>query len=111
MAALVTLAQAKAHLRIDTIDGDPDDVDLQLKIDQASAIVIDYLSTRADPNWSVADPLPTGGIVVPGNVSAAVLLVLAHLYEHRGDDMATVDEALWLAVTRLLVRFKDAALA
>jgi len=103
--ALVTLQQAKDHLRIATPEGDPGDTDLQLKIDQATAIITDYLQSRADPTWSV-DASPS---TVPGNVQAAVLLMLAHLYEHRGDEMQQ-DEALWQAIGRLLMRFRDPVL-
>lgn len=47
----------------------------------------------------------------PQNVQAAILLMLTHLYEHRGDDMEKYDESLWMAIERLLVRFRDPALA
>ena len=42
-AVLVTLTQAKAHLRITMPDGDPGDVDLQFKLDQAEAVILNYL--------------------------------------------------------------------
>ena len=41
---------------------------------------------------------------------AAVLLMLTHLYEHRGDDPQT-DADLWLAIDRFLVRSKPFAVA
>lgn len=47
---------------------------------------------------------------VPGRVQAATLMVLTHLYQHRGDDPET-DEQLWNAVGRLLVRDRDPAVA
>lgn len=102
MSALVTLAQAKEHLRITT---DDNDADVSLKVDQASAIVIDYLKSQAVAGWS------DGTVAVPGNVSAATLITLTHLYEHRGDDDMGLDEALWMALDRLLIRFRDPALA
>jgi hypothetical protein len=60
----------------------------------------------------------TGGTVspvwtvdtVPGQVHAAILLLLTHLMEHRGDDMGT-DALTWEAIGRLLVRARDPALA
>ena len=97
--ALVSLVQAKQHLRITSYDSDND---VMLKVIQASDIVIDYLKSQADPAWTED--------TVPGPVQAAVLLVLAHLHENRGDDMAN-DERLWEAVGRLLMRFRDPALA
>jgi len=98
--AYVTLVQAKAHLYKTTNEAD---ADITLKIDQASGIVADYLKGRADSSWS--DTTNT-----PGPVQAATLLVLGHLYKHRGDDMAK-DAELWEAIARLLMRFRDPALA
>lgn len=99
MAALVTLRQAKDHLRI---DADGQDNDIMLKVLQASAIVQTYLKAQGDPTWT--------DLTAPGNVQAAVLLMLGHLYEHRGDNLAP-DGAVWDAVGRLLVGLRDPALA
>jgi hypothetical protein len=49
-------------------------------------------------------------LTVPGNVTAAILILLTHLHEHRGDDQKT-DEDLWASIARLLVRHRDPALA
>lgn len=97
--ALVTLAQAKKHLRIDTVDSD---VDIQLKLDQAEGIIVRYLKDQADAAWT--------SITVPVNVTAAILLLLASLHEHRGDDQ-TLSEGTWVAIERLLVSLRDPALA
>lgn len=102
-AVLVTLVQAKAHLRITLPPGDPGDVDLQLKLDQAEALILNYLSTGADAAW-------VSPATVPGPVSAAILLLLTHLFENRGDDQKA-DADLWLAVDRLLVRYRVSAIA
>jgi hypothetical protein len=96
MAALVTLAAAKAHLRIDTPDGDPGDVALQTKLDQASALVLDRCNATAwfraiTPTWTVE--------TVPAGVQAAIDTMVTHLWEHRGDDMAP-DADVWAAVDR-----------
>jgi hypothetical protein len=48
---------------------------------------------------------------VPSNVKAAILVMLTHYYEHRGDDMDKYDESAWQAVRNLLVGFRDPALA
>jgi hypothetical protein len=50
-------------------------------------------------------------LTAPVHVQAATLVMLSHLYEHRGDDMEKVDEALWEAMGRLLARSRDPALA
>lgn len=101
---LVTEAQAAAHLRIElAAPGTPPAADLTLKIQQASDVIADYLKTKADPVWDAT--------TAPPLVQAAVLFYLAHLYEHRGDDLATVDEAVWLGIERALMRSRDPALA
>jgi hypothetical protein len=101
-AVLVTMAQAKAHLRITTPDGDPSDPDIQLKLDQAEAVIRNYLKTRDDPEWTAA--------TVPAPIVAGILLMLARLYEQRGDHEEN-DVDLWGAIDRLLIRYRDPALA
>lgn len=65
----------------------------------------------------------TGGTVsvtwtqatVPLPVQASVLLLLAHLVDHRGDDSGSSfrepSSSVWAAIERLLVRSRDPALA
>lgn len=95
-AVLVTLVQAKNHLRITLPPGDPGDVDLQLKLDQAEAIILEYLDTAADAAW-------VSPATAPPTVTAAILLTLGDLFEHRGDDH-TLSEKTWEAVTRRLAQ-------
>lgn len=99
MAALVTLLQCKKHLHV---EDDLHDVEITLKRDQATATIVDYLESRADPTWTDQ--------TVPGPVSASILLLLGNFYEHRGDDMKP-DAECWLAIERLLMRSRDPALA
>ena len=98
-AVLVTLAQAKAHLHITATT---DDEDIQFKLDQAEAIIRNYLKTQDDPAWTAA--------TVPPPIKSAILLMLARLYEQRGDNEQN-DEALWAAVDRMLARYRDPAIA
>lgn len=58
--------------------------------------------TVGPPVWTDA--------TVPGRVQQSVLLMLTHLYEHRGDDMGG-DASTWDAIERLLIRSRDPALA
>jgi hypothetical protein len=103
-AVLVTLQTAKDHLQIPTMPvGDPDEADVQLKLDQAEAIILDYLAERADPAW-------VSPSTVPEPVVSAILLMCARLYRHRGD-LEEADEDLWLAIGRLLARFRDPGFA
>ena len=103
-ALLVTIQTAKDHLQIPTMaPGDPDEADVRLKLDQAEAIILDYLADRADPSW-------TSPQTAPQPVTAAILLMLGRLYRHRGD-LEEADADLWLAIDRLLKRYRDSAIA
>lgn len=104
--ALLSLDQAKEHLNIPLTESRFDN-DVNLKLEQASSIVLDLCNTTAfwrdiTSTWTDA--------TVPGAVQAAVLLVLTHLHENRGDDM-TKDAALWESVNRYLGRHKDPVIA
>ena len=100
---LVTKDAAKTHLRITDNDHD---VDVIEKMGAASDTIRDYLKSQNDPTW---DP-----DTVPGHIRASVLLLLAHLYEHRGDEFGsgnTNDAAVWEAIANLCRRARDPALA
>jgi hypothetical protein len=113
MAALVTLKQASDHLRLDLEftgsppeeSTDPRTPDLQLKLDAAEAIVLDYLKVGGgSPSWEAGpDDLPI--------IQAAILLVLSGLFDDRegaGDGDYLKEDG---AVARLLRRLRDPALA
>lgn len=102
--ALVSLGQAKGHLRVQTA---AEDEDIYRKTEQASALVVGRCNSTAW--WRAITPTWTEE-TVPFEVQAAILLVLAHLHEHRGDDMDG-DEKLWQAVDRLIALRKDPVLA
>ena len=97
---LVSLARAKIHLYL---THNSDDAELELKIEDASDIVMDYLKDRSNThNWDEA--------TVPATVRAAVLLVLGALWENREGNSDQAD-ALSPTVTALLHRYRDPALA
>lgn len=99
---LATLADAKVHLHVT----DPArDAEVTLYLEQASALVFQYIGTQADASWNET--------TAPDVVQAATLKLLGHLYEHRGDDPAPDphDEAIWTALSLLLMRTRDPALA
>jgi hypothetical protein len=101
MATLVTLAIAKEHLRITHSNAD---ADLTRKLTEASDMVVGYIGTDVAALWTDAD--------VPTPVRSAVLLLLTHLYDHRGEDMSA-DAHLWEAIGRLLLGtgYRDPTLA
>jgi len=100
-AVLVTLAEAKDHLRITLPPGDPGDADLQAKLDEAEAIIRDYVDDD-DPAWTPA--------TVPPPIRAAIKLQLAGLVEDPGDDNTT-EADLWLRIKRLLQPYHSPTLA
>lgn len=104
--SLVTLARAKAHLRI--TDADHDD-DIGQKSADASGIIVRYLKGQADPTWEAVTNPP------PSAVQSAILLMLAQLYEHRGDDESfgagSRSASTWDAIEHLLVTWRDPAVA
>jgi len=107
MNLLLTLAQAKEHLRITDSDHD---TEVQSKTDSAAAIISDYVSSGRT-RWDT--PLPAtdsdGWIIM----QTAALELLASMYEHRGDDYGVnaPDEEVWNAIRRKLSRLRDPAFA
>lgn len=94
---VVTLEEAKAHLRV---DGSDDDADIQLKLAAA----------EEDVAGRIGRPLPwqddTGADVpVPFAVKAAILLVLGDLYANREGAIVGTIHTVNPTVDRLLSRF------
>lgn len=77
MTDLVTLEEAKFHLRIDDTNSDDDLAD---KITQASDIVVDYVGTLAADGSTPADWTQD---TVPARARLGVLLVLGNLFTSR----------------------------
>jgi len=99
--ALVTLQRAKTHLRV--TDNAHDD-DITQKMTAASDEIVKYLKGQADATWDVvANPVPPA-------VEQAILLLLGDYFWNRGDDMDK-DANSWAAIGRLLVTWRDPALA
>ena len=103
---LVTLKQTKEHLRVTHV---ADDDDTLGKIEQASAIVLDYLKLDAIPDgWDAGTGDSPGRKTVPFVVQAAVLLIVGELFKNRE---ASAADLLSKTVTDLLVRWRDPAFA
>ncbi len=85
MVALVTLAQAQAHLRLEVDPAAPDAADVNLKIGAASGIILKQLADAADflnPDGSV--PVDgAGNPIVPELVQEATLLLIGCFYSDR----------------------------
>ena len=102
---LVSLVEAKQQLRIQDSDHD---ADVTAKMDAAQEAILAYLTTAGDETWD--------GTTVPKAVKQAILILLTHLYEHRGDDMSptatgtTPDADVWAAIGRLLALYRDPTL-
>lgn len=104
--ALVSLDQARDHLRV--IHND-DDEDIFSKIEQASAIILDYLKLDAVPTgWGNLSGESPSGTGVPHLVQAATLLVLGELHNKREASGADVISP---AVVSILNRYRDPAMA
>lgn len=98
--SLVTFDQAKAHL---AVDHNEDDTLIQVFVDAASDIVLDYLK-------KTVEDLPGSPSEVPPTIEAATLLVIGALYENR-DGAENAPQPLSQAVKDLLHRYRDPALA
>jgi hypothetical protein len=106
VTGLVALDVAKQHLRVEHAH---DDADITLKIDQASAIVTNYIKRTAgddDVDWTSDS--------VPPDIQAATLIMLSRLYDDRDAGREDGDIALGYlpkAITAILHRWRDPALA
>lgn len=84
--SMITLDEAKLHLRI---DHDFDDQDIQLKLDTAEEQAIDFLERQvyaSEDELNLAITLNKAGerpMLINSSFKSAVLLLLGHLYENR----------------------------
>lgn len=110
MVMLVSLAQAKDHLRIDTSDGDND---LTLKIHAASGAVLNYIRSGADAftdssGEAILDSNESP-IGIPYEIQAATLLMIGYLNRDRDADGDKAYQMGYLPapVTALLYPHRD----
>lgn len=101
MTDLVTLDEAKFHLRIDDTYSD---LDLADKITQASDIVMDYVGTLAADGTT---PASWDQTTVPPRAKIAVLLVLGTLFASREG----FDDPLSAGVVSVLARLRSPVLS
>lgn len=84
---LITLDQARQHLRV---DGTDDAADLQLKVNAAQQLAVEYLNRAVYATQPELDAAVLAGTAGPNTpmvcndlVRAAILLTLGHLYANR----------------------------
>jgi len=114
MTMIVTLDQAKAHLRV-THDGD--DEDITLKVHAASGAVINYLKSAADvfldtsgEVLGMSDSPPVSA--APKVVQQATLLLLGWMFSFREGDADTFTPGYLPApIVSLLYPLRDPALS
>lgn len=110
MVMLVSLDQAKQHLRVDTSD---DDGDIALKIHAASGAVLNYIKSGPDnfldSSGEVIVDSSDNPIGIPFEVQAATLLLVGYFYKDRDGDPDKAYEMGYLPkpVTALLYPFRD----
>ena len=124
MATLVTIAQADAHLRLD-LENDgaspptyTDDrlPDLELKIDAAEAIVLDYLKAEDDvldgspPGYAIGSP-PLWVDRDLKVIRSAILLILSALWDDAPERTVADYMKQGGTVDLLLARLRDPAMA
>lgn len=93
---MISLDDAKLHLHVTDPAREPE---VQLYLTQAVGAITQYLGERV-------------ATTPPELFDAGTLKLLGHYYEHRGDDAAEYhDERIWEAISLLLMRSRDPAVA
>jgi Phage gp6-like head-tail connector protein len=101
MAEMITLAEAKTHLRI---TDDWHDAEVQAVVTDADATIRGYLDTADDLLWDA--------VTAPPDVKRATLLLVSHFYEHRGDeDLEENYQKVWATIVTLLRAWRIPTLA
>jgi hypothetical protein len=106
-ATLITLDEAKAELRVTHTE---EDAVIQRKMEEAEALVLDYLKMGTSP---FTPETPWDATTVPPVIRAAILMTLVDLDRHRGDDDPAPDKIdegdAWpsLRIKGMLRRWRD----
>lgn len=105
MTMLITVDQAKLHLRIGADETEHDET-LEEIVPDASEIILDYLKLPST-EWQTTDGEPDD---VPGPVRSATKLAVSALFENP-EQLPDGPQVLSQAVKDLLHRYRDPALA
>jgi hypothetical protein len=103
---LVTLSQAKAHLRV---DHDVEDADITLKAEGASAAVMSYLKTTALDYFDSSGEIDLAS--VPAQVKLATLALVQIMFDRDVSGDTWKPGYLPPAVMNMLYPLRDPALA
>jgi hypothetical protein len=107
MIDLITIEEAKMQLQI-AASVTEHDGDIAMKVQQASAILMDFLKLTAPPaSWADADTSPVE-YTVPAEYKAMTLVILGELFENR--ESSTID-VISIALQSLARRKRDPAMA
>lgn len=107
--SLITLDEAKLHLRI---DHDFDDADIQLKLNTAEEQAINFLERQV---YATDDELKQAVLsnkagdrpmLVNSSVKSAILLLLGHLYENREETGVANSSNVKYGFERLLTPYR-----
>lgn len=91
MNALVTLAQAKVALHI-ADDDTTHDVDLEMKIEQASAIMLRHMKLDTVPSeWLIGSPVT---VAAPPLIQSYTHLIIGELNANREASVFNIDNIL-----------------
>lgn len=102
MAVLVSVQEAQRHVRADEGDAQAY-MDLQSKLAQATAFVLQLCGPLADDTWDVN--------TVPGPVKTAILMQLAEIFTDRGDEQRTEPFGRHAALYLMSAGYRDPVLA
>lgn len=88
MTALITVEEARRWLRLGPASGDASEaLDLEEKVDQASAIFLRYHSDGEVPEeWMDGSPEALDLTLVPDDCKQAVAIILHDLWDRRGEN-------------------------
>lgn len=102
MQMLVTLEEAREHLRVDS-DDDAASIELQIKAVSLSIIsLLGAAATFLDEDGNVVYDSAGNPVGVPENVKLATLVVLAMLYDGTYDELKLASDGLPVAASSLL---------
>lgn len=108
--ALVTVEQVDRALKLGLVEDDERATDIELKIDQAEDIVLDFIQPAPDPAWTHE--------TVPARVTAAIIIAVRCLLDDTEESLAMLSGLSGVSlddkhnpIAALLWRLRDPSLA